>query len=183
MPSCPLLGSSWGHLGTLLDPLGAILGPSWAILEPPWALLGPPWGHLVAILAHLGAMLGHLWPSLAPSWATLELSWAMLGLSWANLVTCGPLLEPSGRLPGPCRAYLEAVLTSSWGHFGGILRYCGRIFLPFCGFLTYRSILAPLVYLPQNTPHLEVSSPRGASAGTRSAYNPAARRKSMQVPC
>ena len=109
-PFSTLLGPSWGPLGLSWgcpEPSwglhAAIWGPSWGHLGTSWGHLGPPWGFLGALMGHLGAFLGHVCPS------------------WTNLVTFGPLLEPTGRLPGPFRAHFEAILGSSWGHLGGML--------------------------------------------------------------
>ena len=111
--SCPPLGSSWGHLGALLDPpgshLGALLGHLWATLGPPgatlgpsWGRLGPPWGLLGALMGHLGALLGHGLPILGQ----LGHLWASLGAFWA----------PSWLISGPSWNHRGVGRGASWGH-------------------------------------------------------------------
>ena len=116
VPSELHLGPSWGHLWSLLGSLVAILGPSWAILGPPWVLL-----------VLLGATLGPSWRFLGALRATSEPSWANVCSCCANLVTFGPLLELSGRLPGAFWSHLRTILGSSGGYRGGFLCYCGLI--------------------------------------------------------
>ena len=74
----PLLGLSWGVLGSL--------GDSWASLQNPFSKDVP---REIPVFASLGALLGSLGVSwlLGLSWA----SWASLGLSWGSL---GLILEP-----------------------------------------------------------------------------------------
>ena len=142
-----LSGPSWGHLGAILSLSGGAglsktlifqrlfkvfaIGPSssrlrlfYPILRHLVLFLGflgvilGPFGHFGAILAHLGAVWGHLGASLGALMGHLGISRVMFCPSWANLVTFGPLLEPSGRLPNPFRGHLAAILGSSWGHLG-----------------------------------------------------------------
>ena len=153
--------------GLILGPLGAILGPSCALWGASWRTLGPPWGHPGAILAHLWAFLGHLGPTLGLSAATrsyLEPSLPHLWLTWS---LGKAILGPSGRLPDPFGAHLGHMLEPFCSYFG-IYRL-----------LSWANAYTPIrivVSKPINTKTsltLEASSPRGASAGTRSANNSA----------
>ena len=189
-PSRGLLEPSWGHLGARLGPLGAILGPSWALLGPSWALLGPPWDHPTGLLGLLGVILGPHRGSLGPSWGHLG-SWrSRLGSPWGSLGTLvdhlgailgqhAPILGQLGHLRSYLRAFwlaswaiwnpFRVALGSSWGHVWGILCYIGRVLLCCLDLPFYLSFSCLPIH--QQTPSLEDSDPRGASAGTRSAYN------------
>ena len=152
--SGPHLDLSWSHLGGVLGRLGPILGLSWVPLGPSWALQASPWGHPGPSLDFPRAP----WCHLEPSWAHLGPNWSLWG---AFLALTGTFLAPLG-----------AVLELAWGHLG-------NIFGPNCchveaiGGSLHRQVYLSFSCLlsKQQIHRLEASSPRGASAGTRSAYN------------
>ena len=122
------------------------MGPSWANLEPPWRPHGPTWGLLEPCVAHLG-----------PTWSLVGLAWGLLSVF---LIYLGPSGSHLGDILGPsCEQSL----------------LCGAYFRGLRWFLSLTFQLrfsCPLT--PKRTLSLEVSCPRGASVGTRSAYNLAA---------
>ena len=159
-PSWPHRGLSWGHLGAILGSLGAILrtflghlGPSWPIL----AALGRHLGHFGALLGRLGNILCQLFFHIGPNWSLWGSSWSLLG---AFLARFGSSLDSFG-----------ATWGSSWGDVGkNCFYYLGLTVA--CSILSSRSILASPVHRSQEkTRSLRASSPRGASAGTRSDNN------------
>ena len=152
-PSWGPLGPPWGHPGLSVGPLGAILGPSWRMGGPPWAALGPPWR------PHSPP-----WGLLGPRCARFQSTWCLMGLSWGLR---GAFLVRFRSISKLFWSHRGIILGPSWGH----PLLFGVMFAPFRGFLTLRSILTSLAYLPPKTGILEASSPREASAGTRSVYN------------
>ena len=166
------MGPSWGPLGALLGPLGALLGPSWALLGPSWGHLGPSW----ATLGPSWAFLGPSWGQLGPPWGYLGPSWPLSGPTWGRL---GPIwgllgtnLDPIwDRLGAALRTHLVMLDHSS--DFVGSLSICdSSLSVLVHAFPTYGDYLSfSCPSIPKTTLSLEASSPRGASAGTRSAYN------------
>ena len=124
--------------------LSFISGPLGAILGPSWAPLWPSCALQASPWGHLGLSLDFPrtpWDHLGPSWAHLGPTWSLWGTFWALL---GTLLGPFG-----------AMLALGWGHLGNV-----------CLSLSFSSLPVQNKRLG-----LEASSTRGASAGTRSAYN------------
>ena len=134
--------------------LGPMLGLSWPPLGPSGALRASPWGHPGPPLDFPRAP----WCHLEPSWARLGPNWTLWGAVWA--------------LTGTFLAPLGAVLELAWGHLGNIVGpNCCHV--EAIGGSLHRQVYLSFSCLlsKQQIHRLKASSPRGASAGTRSAYN------------
>ena len=90
-PRLDLLGTSWCHLWSLMEPYEAILGLSWAPLVPSWSLLGPSWDVLEPPSGPLGVfwrpswdLWGHLEPTRSPFWVDFG---SVLGPFWTHFLT------------------------------------------------------------------------------------------------
>jgi len=131
----PLLGLSWGSLGSLEPLLGlswAVLGQSWGRKTaqsrpkagvPPKSLKSSPLPHGSSIFV---PSWGSLWALLGLSWALLGVSWALLGLSWgflgSSVVSRGltfAFLKLSWAIPGAL-GLSWALLALSWVSLGAL---------------------------------------------------------------
>ena len=159
-----ILASSWSLLKLSWAILGASLGPSWSywgLARPPWGGSGAPRGQQGAMMNNLGLVLdqpgpscGHLGANKISLEALLVRSWGgPRGLSGPTLWHFGALLD---RLGPSMNAFSlkQHKASASWTMSVHIV---SRLTSPTC-----------FPVLPRV---LEASSPRGASAGTRSTYN------------
>ena len=111
--SWPILGLSWGHLGSILR-LSESPGPSKTLIFLRFLkvfviglsslqirLSHPILRYRVFLLGSLGVILGPFWTPFGPSWCPLGPSWGHPGSSWCLL---GATLAPSWLILGPAWA-------------------------------------------------------------------------------
>ena len=188
-----VLGPPWDHLGAILAHLGATLGHLGASLAPLWAILAPSWAVTcpsLPIMGHLGPILGQSWGYSGPFFADSGPPKTLISIKFIKIVAIGPstpststilphlifVLDPLGAILG----HLWVIdPQGSWAHTSCPqsafkLRAGGNRGEWQAQSCKLQAFLAQPHHCPPSPRSLR--SPFWPRRGTRSAYNPAARR-------